>query len=186
MCSDAVRRIYLTGFMGAGKTTVGRILAQRLGWRFMDIDSLIEEEHAAPVATLFALHGEAVFRSMEAAAIRSVHQSNQVVISLGGGALETGEVRSLVHGGPDSRVIFLDAPLSLLVERCITQDGGAGRPILQQRDQLEGRYSFRLTHYRNAHLTVLTQTLTPEEVAAAILDQLAALHDGKSSSDPHQ
>jgi shikimate kinase len=57
-----VTRIYLTGFMGAGKTTVGRILAQRLGWEFYDIDSLIEADQNAPVASLFSLHGEQAFR----------------------------------------------------------------------------------------------------------------------------
>ncbi len=184
MHSPAVRRVYLTGFMGAGKTTVGRILASRLAWSFYDIDALIEAQHNASVAALFALHGEQAFRVMEQEAIRSVHQSDEAVISLGGGALETADVRSLVHASPTSHVVFLDAPLPLLVDRCLAQDGGQGRPILQQRAQLENRYNFRLAYYREAHHTVATQSLSPEEVAATIVDYLAALHDGNHSPQP--
>jgi shikimate kinase len=103
------------------------------------------------------------------------------VISLGGGALETAEVRTLLHSARDSQVVFLEAPLPMLIDRCVAQEaesgGGPARPVLQDRERLEHRYELRLAYYRNAHLTVATQSLTPEEVAATIQ---AALDDGNS------
>jgi shikimate kinase len=178
---STVTRVYLTGFMGAGKTTVGRILARRLDWQFHDIDSIIESEEQAPVARLFALHGEQAFRAMEHAAIRGIHQSEHAVISIGGGALETVEVRQLIHAAVDSHVVFLDAPLPLLIDRCVAQEAESGvvgvRPLLRDSKHLEARYKLRLAYYQSAHLTVATQSLTPEEVAATVLNHLAALHD---------
>jgi shikimate kinase len=178
-----VARVYLTGFMGAGKTTVGRILARRLDWQLYDVDSLIETEQQASVAKLFMLYGEQAFRAMEHAAIRGIHQREHAVISIGGGALETTEVRQLIHDAADSHVVFLDAPLPMLIDRCLAQEvESAGvRPLLQDRRRLEARYKLRLAYYRNAHLTVATQSFTPEEVAATVLDYLAALDDATLS-----
>jgi shikimate kinase len=179
MSSPVFTRIFLTGFMGAGKTTVGRILARRLGWRFYDVDLLVEEEQQAAISSLFSTYGELAYRSMESAAVRRIHREEQVVISLGGGALETSEVRDLVMASPDSRTVFLEAPVSVLVERCVAQDLGASRPVLQDQALLEARYDLRLPYYRNAHLTVTTESLTPEEVAATIHKRLAAQSHGK-------
>jgi len=177
-----ITRIYLTGFMGAGKTTVGRILADRLGWSFHDIDTVIEREQQTSVARLFALQGEHAFRTIEHATIRRMHASEQAVISLGGGALETEDTRTLIHTAPGACLVFLDAPLPLLINRCLAQDGGQSRPVLRDRAHLESRYDFRLAFYKNAHLTVATQSLTPEEVAASILDRMAAQPHGNLSA----
>lgn len=178
----AICRIFLVGFMGAGKSTIGRVLASRLGWHFYDVDNVIEGEQQASVGSIFASQGEQAFRKLERDAIHRLHNTGQAVISLGGGAVETAEVRSLIEHEPDSLVVFLHAPLNLLIERCMAQDGGSARPVLQQPEQLQTRYDLRLTYYRNAHLTVETETLSPEKVAAAILDRLAALQD---ANDPH-
>lgn len=182
MSSTGITRIYLIGFMGAGKTTVGRLLAERLAWRFYDVDAVIEEQHQETVAQLFALHGEPGFRALEHQAIRHLQHENHAVISLGGGAIETPEVRTLIQDSAGSHVIFLEAPLDILVDRCVSQDGGAARPILQDREHLGSRYKSRLAHYQNAHHTVATQSLTPENVAALILDHLASLHDGNHAN----
>ncbi|MGA9718913.1 MAG: shikimate kinase, partial [Acidobacteriaceae bacterium] len=100
------RRIVLTGFMGAGKSTVGRMLAARLRWPFIDIDSLITAEHGRTVAQIFADHGEEHFRRLEAEATARVldpaHDYEQAVIALGGGAIETEAVRQLLFPGPSS------------------------------------------------------------------------------------
>jgi shikimate kinase len=122
---------------------------------------------------------------MEVEAIRGIYREEQAVISLGGGALETAEVRELLMHCPDSRTVFLEAPLPLLVDRCLTQDTGASRPVLQDRALLESRYNLRLPYYRNAHLTVTTETLTPEEVAATIHQHLAALDHGNNRAPNH-
>ena len=94
------RRIVLTGFMGAGKSTVGRILAARLRWPFLDIDSLITTEHGRTVAQIFADHGEEHFRRLEAEATARVldpaHEYSQAVVALGGGAIETEAIRELL------------------------------------------------------------------------------------------
>src|ERR1700728_806845 len=112
------RRIVLTGFMGAGKSTVGRILAARLRWPFLDIDSLITTEHGRTVAQIFADHGEEHFRRIEAEATARVldpaHEYDHAVIALGGGAIETEAVRLLLFDPalsvPATVTIFLSAP----------------------------------------------------------------------------
>jgi shikimate kinase len=180
--SGVICRIYLVGFMGAGKSTVGRLLAERLGWHFYDVDRVIEQEQDASVGSIFSAQGEEAFRRLEHSAIQRLHRAGQAVISLGGGAVETAEVRALIKQEPDSLVIFLHAPLHLLIERCMAQDGGSARPVLQQPERLQTRYNLRLTYYRNAHLTVETETLSPEKVAATILDRLAAL---QNANDPY-
>jgi len=88
--SPEIRRIVITGFMGAGKSTIGGLLAQRLGWRFLDSDAAIEANAGMTVAQIFDRHGEANFRLREAQAIRDHTRSECIVLALGGGALEIG------------------------------------------------------------------------------------------------
>ena len=168
-------RIYLTGFMGAGKSTVGALLAEKLKWRFFDTDAVVEEQARTSVSTLFATHGEQHFRRLETEALSGLQAENRAVISLGGGAVETAEVRVLLAGDPAGNLIFLDAPLSRLVDRCMLQETtGVTRPLLHDEQLLQIRYERRLVHYQTAHLIVATQDLNPEEVAASILNHLAA------------
>ena len=173
-----IERIYITGFMGAGKSTVGPLLAALLGWRFVDIDKLVEEQQGRKVSALFETLGEPAFRLMELDALRTLCRQVHCVVSLGGGALETENVRSLLAKDEAARLVFLEAPLHLLLQRCKAQEGAVTRPLLHHADQDSGmireRYEKRLTHYQKAHLTVATQDLTPEEVAASIYQQMAA------------
>ena len=107
--------ITLTGFMGTGKTAVGRLLAKRLGWRFVDIDSLIVASAKESVAKIFIEHGEAVFRRLENRAIRQVVRADQQVIATGGGAFVNPENRRLLRaGGP---VICLTASPKVILQR---------------------------------------------------------------------
>lgn len=188
------RRIVLTGFMGAGKSTVGRILAARLRWPFLDIDSLITAEHGRTVAQIFADHGEEHFRRLEAEAIARVldplqqdppNNYEQAVVALGGGAIETDAVRELLFSQPSSVpatvTIFLSAPLPELLARCHIGDSAAGstpleageempvRPLLTAAEPLEDRLGRRLPHYRRAHLTVDTAGIPAVEVVDRIL-----------------
>ncbi len=120
------RRIVLTGFMGAGKSTVGRMLAARLRWPFLDIDSLITAEHNCTVAQIFADHGEEHFRRLEAEAVVRVldpdYKHQQAIVALGGGAIEIEAVRRLLFAQSPSTAetvtIFLAAPLTELLARC--------------------------------------------------------------------
>src|SRR6185437_11456753 len=83
-----LRRLVLTGFMGAGKTTVGRMLAARLSWEFLDLDAYIESRTGAAVPSIFAEHGERHFRKLESQALASALGLNNVVLALGGGTPE--------------------------------------------------------------------------------------------------
>jgi shikimate kinase len=179
-------RIVLTGFMGAGKSTVGRLLARRLGWPFRDIDAVLTAEHRLTVAEIFARHGEDHFRALEAEAIVRTLQEDGVVIALGGGAIETPAVRSIVFAdAADPRqqtlTIYLEAPLPELLARC-SKPGGE-RPLLAATESLEARLARRLPHYQRAHLTVRTSGSTPEAVVDSILARLP--QDLRHSSTPH-
>jgi len=167
-----VRRIVLTGFMGAGKSTIGALLAERLGWRFMDTDALIEARTGSTVAQIFAKQGENAFRLLEADAVRESAQVERMVLALGGGAVESGSTRKALAGLDQTYVIFLDAPLDVMVARCVAQPGAAERPVLAERERLASRLEARLPHYRTAHLTVSTAGMTPEIVTDSILQFL--------------
>lgn len=177
-----IRRIALIGFMGAGKSTAGALLAQNLGWQFVDTDSFIESRAGRTVAQIFAEDGEQAFRAMEADAIRHHAQSEGLVLALGGGAIEHDLTREILHGLSETRIVFLDAPLELMVARCVAQPGAAVRPILADRERLLERFSSRLPQYRRAHLTIATANLTPTKVVESILAALSQPDAGGSAS----
>src|SRR6266567_3635782 len=101
-----VRRIVLTGFMGSGKSTVGPLVAKKLGWRFIEVDDVIVAETGAPIHVFFARHGEVEFRKREHATIARLVNEDGLVLALGGGAIETDATRELL----------LDSPGTLLVQ----------------------------------------------------------------------
>jgi shikimate kinase len=167
-----IRRIVLTGFMGAGKSTVGAMLAQRLGWDFLDVDNAIESHAGMTVAELFARYGEAQFRALESKAIQRHTSRENLVLALGGGAIETQSTRDHLAALDHTCVLFLDAPLEILVARCLAQPGAAERPVLADRDGLLRRFEARLPHYRSAHLTITTAGLSPQSVVERILEAI--------------
>ncbi len=169
----SIRRIVLIGFMGAGKSTTGALLAANLGWRFVDSDHAIETRAGRTIAQIFAEEGEDAFRSLETDAIRDHARSEHLVLALGGGAVENELTRNVLAGLSETRIVFLDAPLEVMVARCVAQPNAAERPVLADRERLLQRFSDRLPHYRRAHLTVATAQLDPEEVVARILSGLA-------------
>jgi shikimate kinase len=169
---DPIRRVVLTGFMGAGKSTVGALLAERLGWEFLDADAAIERRVGMTVAEIFAGHGEAGFRDLEAEAIGEHCRRDRLVFALGGGAVETERTRALLAELDETCVVFLDAPLEELLARCVAQPGAAERPVLTDRVGLTRRFEARLPHYRAAHLTVATKELSPKIVVDRILQEL--------------
>ena len=144
--------------MGSGKTTVGRRLADRLLWRFVDLDHAIEEHVAKSVPRIFAEDGEKAFRQAEATLLgKHLHQP-QLVISLGGGAPTAVAVRSLLAADHACKVIHLHAPFPVLYERCVVQatdPQATARPLLSEYATAEQRYLQRLPTYAAiAHLTV--------------------------------
>ncbi|HEV2487887.1 MAG TPA: shikimate kinase [Terracidiphilus sp.] len=164
---SAHRRIVLTGFMGSGKTTVGPLVAARMGWRFVDVDDVIEAEAGVPITEIFARHGEAEFREREHATIARLAESNHLVLALGGGAIEHPKTRSLLLSTPRTILVHLEVELATTLARC----GGTEhtRPILADQANLASRYERRLPLYRSAHVSIAVDNLTPEQVAEAVL-----------------
>ncbi len=100
-------RLILTGFMGAGKSTVGAILARDLGWRFIDLDDVIEASSKRTVAEIFRDLGEANFREQERQAVRQLSTEEKIVLALGGGTVEDESTRSLLLHSPGNCLVFL-------------------------------------------------------------------------------
>jgi shikimate kinase len=187
----SVERIVLTGFMGAGKTTVGRLLASKLGWEFLDTDDLVRTSHHASPAQIFATRGEAFFRQAELQALATALERSASVIGLGGGLLETADALASILGSPGTLLVFLEAPFETLLARCQADTIAPARPLLElnseeQRSGLAERYARRLPRYQSAHLTIATEGLTPESVVLRIqatVSNLAAAPGRTHSQD---
>lgn len=165
-------RVVLTGFMGAGKSTAGQLLAQSLGWRFIDIDHEIEQRAGLPIHAIFSKLGEFVFRRMETAAIAHALGERNAVIALGGGAPEVLANRLLLEQTPRTAVFLLEAPLVTLLQRCDLQSvepDAPVRPILHDRTAAEERFRYRGPLYRRvARHAVHTDGLTPAQTVDQI------------------
>jgi len=153
--------------MGSGKTTVGPLVARQLGWRFVDVDDVIEAETAATIAELFARYGEASFRERELETIARLLADDALVLGLGGGAIERAETRNLLLTAADTILVHLEVKLATTLTRC--QGTEHTRPVLADQANLAIRYQRRLPLYRTAHVSILVDKLTPEQVAVAIL-----------------
>jgi shikimate kinase len=161
------RRIVLTGFMGSGKSTVGPLLAARLGWSFLDVDDAIEAEAGATIAELFARHGEASFRDREQAAIARLCAGEALVLALGGGAIEHAGTRALLLTAPGTLLVHLEVELATTLARCRGTEHA--RPILADQANLASRYARRLPLYRTARVSIPVDALTPDQAVDAIL-----------------
>jgi shikimate kinase len=168
-----LRRLVLTGFMGAGKSTIGRLLAARLHWDFLDLDAHLEARTNATIPQLFALHGEARFRRLESTALASALARTNTILALGGGTPEELTNRLLLEQTPGTFTIFLDAPFPTLFDRCMLQDFGdpaIARPVLADPAAAQLRFAHRHPLYlRLAGLTIDTANLTPDQTVDAIL-----------------
>ena len=173
---STVRRIVLTGFMGAGKTTVGRVLAEALGWEFLDLDAHIEQRTGATVPELFERHGEPHFRRLESSALANALSRHSTVIALGGGTPEQLTNRLLLEQTPGTVVIFLDAPFETLFDRCVLQSIESPshiRPVLASPAEAQARFTQRQPHFRRLARHILAVgDLTPAETKQAILQIL--------------
>ena len=162
--------------MGSGKTTVGRILAQRLGWEFADLDHRVEARDGRTVPQIFAQSGEAAFRTAEADALEELLRFQHVVIALGGGAPGTPRIRELLAHAPETVVIHLQAPFPVLYDRCTAQaldTNATERPLLGDSEAAQARYESRHPLYAAiADHTADAGVPTPEAVIDEILRAL--------------
>ena len=164
------RPIALAGFMGSGKTTVGRLLAERLGWAFADSDQEVEAGSGRTIADFFARGEEAEFRRLEAEAVASLVERGAIVIALGGGALLDAGTRELLR--ERARLVLLDVPWAELAPRLGALS--AGRPLLQGRSSGKVRELFesRRATYLEAAIRVDLTGLEPAQAADRVLAAL--------------
>jgi shikimate kinase len=167
------RRVLLVGMMGAGKTTTGRMLADRLGWPYVDTDDEIERRTGRSVPEIWKANGEAAFRSEESVVLADVCASQQsVVVSVGGGAILAKRNREEMKGS--GLVVWLRADVATLLERV---GSGAGRPLLSgdPSGALSRLWEERAPLYAGlANVTLDVDRMSPPQVVDRILDELTS------------
>lgn len=161
--------IALVGFMGCGKTTVGRMLAERLGWRFVDLDTRIVERTGSSIVDIFRRHGEPEFREIETEVLdRTLGETSErgfsTVLALGGGTLtrleNLGRLRQF-----GATLVWLDCPVDDLLKRCA---GVTDRPLFRDEASFRHLFEERLPHYRQADFRV-DATAEPAQVVERVL-----------------
>ena len=167
-----VTRIYLIGFMGAGKTSVGWRLAKKLGWKFIDLDEDIERQQGRAVADIFREDGEAAFRQIERACLKRLSSSannEKYVIALGGGTFLDPENRAIAES--NGLTVWLKVSFSTIAGR-VKIDGT--RPKFTSKEQAESLHHSREAYYALAKLHISTEQGTPDTVADEILGAIRA------------
>ena len=154
------RSIYLTGFMGAGKTAAGRGLADLLGWSFVDLDERIEAAAGDTVAGILARRGEAAFRSLERSALEATLDRERLVVATGGGTLAQPGALELLRGR--GLIVWLKLPFAELARR-VEAAGVGARPLYEDRRRARHLYRERLPFYRQADLVVAVDGEQPVE-----------------------
>jgi len=162
-------KVYLVGFMGAGKTTVARALARRLDWKAEDIDERIEQREHRDIPTIFRQEGEPYFRAIERQELIVLLPERGAVVATGGGTIVDPVTRELMLR--DGAVIWLDAPFATIVGR-VPLDGR--RPLAADRIEMERLYNHRLMAYGQAHLRVDAGRNSVEELVDQIVEWLDA------------
>ena len=164
--------IVIVGFMGAGKTTVGRLLASQFGVPFLDSDHVIEARAGRPIPEIFAADGEPAFRALEHEVIADLLSGPDVVLALGGGAAEHEGTRKLLASA-SAPVVFLRIGYDEVLARV---GGDSNRPMLARSDITDVFQRRQAAYLEVATLTVDVDGRSPEEIAAEVLALLAGHH----------
>lgn len=160
-------KVYLVGFMAAGKTTVARALAKRLDWQAVDIDELIEQREHMTVSDIFAKHGEAYFRAVERQILTEQTLPRHIVVATGGGTFADGQNRAAINR--DGVSVWLDVPLDRLVGR-VPADGR--RPLAADRAGFERLYHQRRAAYEQAHVRLDAGRASVDALVEQLVDWL--------------
>ena len=160
-------KVYLVGFMGAGKTSVARALAKRLGWEMLDVDVQIEQREHQTVSEIFAKRGEPYFRTLERAVLGDQIGQRHLVVATGGGTFADAENRAAIN--LDGVSVWIDLPLADLIPR-IPLDGR--RPLASDRAQLERLYAARVEAYRSALLRVGASHMSTSRIVDYVLEAI--------------
>lgn len=160
-----MNNIVLCGFMGSGKTVVGRELAKIMGAKFVDTDELIEKEQGVAIKAIFAAHGEAYFRDLEYEMCKKVAQMKGAVVSTGGGAMTFARNVEAIKQG--SKVVFLDASFDVICDRI---GNSTTRPLFQDREKAKRLYDERKDKYLAAADYVVNGDMGARKTALEIAD----------------
>ncbi|MCY3506346.1 MAG: 3-dehydroquinate synthase [Chloroflexi bacterium] len=171
-------QIFLVGLSGSGKSTVGRLLADRLGWSFVDSDTLIEKTAGRSIPAIFSEEGEAAFRKLEGRALARATRSSEVVVATGGGAPTHDAGRQILA---DGFTVWLAVSPAIAAERLAAQPTDEPRPLLagDPRERLESLLESRRDDYARADASIEVDGLTAEQVC----DQIVRLWEGDGSGD---
>jgi shikimate kinase len=159
--------IFIVGFMGAGKTTVGQALAAALGRQFADLDALIERREGQSIREIFESRGEPEFRRIEREAIIACREMRETVIALGGGAYIDEANRALLR--EIGVTVWLDCPLEICLRRI---SGDPTRPLLRSAEEMRRLFAERRPAYAMADLVIETGDRPPDDLAAEIIELL--------------
>lgn len=162
-----VDKIYLVGFMAAGKSSLAVALARRLDWPVQDIDELIERREHRTIASIFARDGEPYFRQIERQVLHELVPMRHVIVATGGGTFVDPDNRAVINA--DGLSVWLDTPLQELLSR-IPADGR--RPLAADWEQMERLYDVRRTAYEQAHLRLAAANTSVEALAEQLLAQI--------------
>ena len=161
-------KIYLVGFMGSGKTTVGRELATRIDLPFFDLDELIESAEKMSIRQIFGIQGEAYFRKRERDLLRSTRHLESAVIATGGGTFTFDENIQFIQS--EGMSVYLSAPYALLRARIGSKDD---RPLFRDDLATHELYANRIRYYRMSDLTIeIRDDETPAEIAERLMLEL--------------
>jgi len=179
--------IILVGFMGAGKTSVGRALADELGWRFEDLDDRIERRERRKVAEIFRDSGEDEFRRAEHLALKELLEERAgapKVVALGGGAFVQAANAALIETA-EVPTVFLDAAVEELWRRCREQAerDGTERPLLGGQDRFRELYEMRRPHYLRASLRQETGGKAVKEIVVEVRQALGLGNGGNKRGE---
>lgn len=162
-----MKNIVLVGMMGAGKTTVGELLATKLNRELKDIDCVIEQEQKKSIIEIFTDDGEEVFRKLESETIEKFSNMSDLIISTGGGALE--KANNLSNLQKNGIIIYLKADIEELFKRVKNE---TQRPLLKEQDPLEVIKKLikkRKKFYLMADITIITDNKSPEKITEEII-----------------